>query len=166
MMRLFSGLEKAGTESLSSRFKPLTLLWVIGRMESGLAGVVRWSEFRDTTPGLFERFGSPLPSPDIRYPFWELAHSRIWSVDTGNWSRSGTPGLTWLDGHDPSAGSTEEVTELLRDPATRAAVADRLIRRFFRDFDEFDLREAVGLPVRIPLPLRDIADSPSRGTAR
>jgi hypothetical protein len=149
--QLFSALnrlELPGTEHLTSRYKPLALLWWIGRMAVGKSRLIKWSEFREGMPTIQQRYGRPLPIPDPQYPFWDLRTSGFWEVvgieDHPN--SPYTPKLAILESENPSAGFTTAADVLLRDARVRDRVVRALVDRFFSDVDQATLLADLRLP--------------------
>ncbi|MGK5681658.1 hypothetical protein [Actinoplanes sp. URMC 104] len=165
LARAIDAVEPPGFEHLSSCFKPLTLLWVMARIGAGEPCTVRWSQFRTAMPDILERYGSALPEPDVRYPFWELQTSSVWAVtpaDDHPWAPY-APSVPWLDAVDPVAGFPAEAGALLIDPGLRSSITTRLIARFFPTVDAEALRR--DLAMALPQPHRGVAAAARRRAA-
>ncbi|WP_407951816.1 protein NO VEIN domain-containing protein [Plantactinospora veratri] len=142
-----NALELCGTEHLSSRHKPLTLLWMIGRIADGRRRLVSWREFRERMPSLLKRYGRPLPDPDLRYPFWDLRTSPLWEIVgiEENLSWPYTPSIRTFDSKNPSAGFISAAATLLSSVPVRDRAIKTLTARFFTEDQSDALMKDFGL---------------------
>ncbi|XVV10828.1 protein NO VEIN domain-containing protein [Actinoplanes sp. CA-131856] len=142
-------LERPGMEHLSSRYKPLTLLWALGRFACTGERLIPWPMFRDEVTVVLRRHGQWPDNPDPQYPFWDLTTSPFWEFASSspNPRQPYSPRADWLDRHNPSAGFTADAANLLKDKRILAAAANALLERFFPAEDH----EAILHEVRLRL---------------
>jgi hypothetical protein len=147
LLLVLERLEPRGLEHLSSRYKPLALLWIIGRFMAGRERLATWYEFREEMPPIQERYGRPLDSYEPQYPFWDLRTSGLWEVVglSGHTRDPYSPQVALLDSQNPSAGLTVVVASLLERPGMCEGVLRALTSRFFVEFDQRTLLADVGL---------------------
>ncbi|MFD3749988.1 HNH endonuclease [Streptomyces cyaneofuscatus] len=108
-----------------SRHKPITLLWVIGRLaaEQGRTGdhLVEWQTFREEVGPLLRDFGLPNSRVTPQYPFWHLRSSGLWGVE-GIDTHEGTPTPSQL----AAAGAIGLICSRHLPDVDRAALLERV----------------------------------------
>ncbi|XMN06420.1 hypothetical protein ACK8N7_10475 [Streptomyces griseobrunneus] len=85
MLRALSALKTHVNDRRSSRHKPITLLWAIGRLaaeqERERNRLVGWQTFREEVGPLLRNFGLPDSRVTPEYPFWHLRSSGLCDVE-------------------------------------------------------------------------------------
>ena len=132
-------LERPGMEHLSSRYKPLTLLWALDRLAGTGERLIPWSLFKAEVVKLLHQHGEWPDNPDPQYPFWDLTTSPFWEFESSypNPRAPYSPRVAWLDRHSAAAGFTADAAEVLEDDRVLAVTANALLERFF-PFDAHD----------------------------
>ena len=64
-------------------YKPLMILWAIGRCLSGKPRMTTFERTRAEMGELLTRFGPPQrrPTDTARYPFWRMQYDGVWEID-------------------------------------------------------------------------------------
>ncbi|GGX33534.1 HNH endonuclease [Streptomyces lomondensis] len=137
----------AGHRSL---YKPIVLLWAMGRALRGEPRLLPWPETEEALKTLLERHGTRGERLRPDYPIASLHHDGIWELRdfTGPVTTAhGDAGVKrWFTENQPRGGLAEPVYELFRHSAvTRLAVLDDLLDTFFEDLDPTPLLTDVGL---------------------
>lgn len=146
-MTRLSANQAAGRPAL---YKPITLLWAMGRALRGEPRLLPWSATEQALAELLRRHGARGERPRPDYPVASLCRDRLWTLPD---HPAGVPSAhgdarprRWFAEHQPLGGPAEEVYDLFRrSPVTRLAVLDALLERFFDDLDPAPLLADVGL---------------------
>ena len=133
--------------------KPLTLLWMLGRVRQGKRRLASYAEdARRPLAELLREFGRPRKVLHPENPFWHLR-----SEAEGLWESVGDERLALAPGRSPtsrelethgvSAGLSEPLYDLLRrDPELVREAADRILWAHFPESMHDAIRDQVGLP--------------------
>ncbi|MEU1934380.1 HNH endonuclease signature motif containing protein [Streptomyces coeruleorubidus] len=131
-------------------YKPIALLWAMGRAVRGEPRLLPWPETEEALKDLLRRHGARGERPRPDYPVASLHHDDIWElrdcprpVPTAH----GDARLKrWFVTHQPLGGLAEPVYDRFRHSAvTLLAVLDELLGTFFEDLDPAPLLADVGL---------------------
>lgn len=141
------GIWKQGDQRVPH--KPLLVLYALGRWQAGQKEM----GFRQLEPdltALLREFGPPRKSDHPEQPFWRLQRDGVWTVHapTGLETKKGAdiPRVTELRSHDVRAEFSSEVQAALSaDPSLAAAIAIRILERYFPESLHPDILNAVGL---------------------
>ncbi|MET9868697.1 HNH endonuclease signature motif containing protein [Streptomyces sp. NPDC006386] len=142
-------------------YKPIVLLWAMGRALRGEPRLLPWSETEEALKALLERHGTRGERPRPDYPIASLHHEGLWELRdfTGPVTTAhGDAGVKrWFSAHQPRGGLVEPLHELFRHSAvTRLAVLDDLLDTFFEDLDPAPLLADVGLEDSDPAAPRPV----------
>jgi hypothetical protein len=123
-----------------SLHKPLTLLWMIGRVATGGTRLVAWPEFRHAVGAILAEFGPDHSRNTPEYPFWHLASSpALWEVH-------GVADVPKASADAAFAGLPRPAAELMRDESVRTNVVNVLLESHLSDVIDRDaLLDRVGL---------------------
>ncbi|MFF7966084.1 HNH endonuclease signature motif containing protein [Streptomyces sp. NPDC007903] len=130
-------------------YKPVTLLWAMGRALRGAERLLSWSE---TERELGEALAAAGEPERPHYPVASLSQDRLWSLPGQEDAPTahGHP-RRWFTERQPLGGPTEEVYDLFRDSAVaRLAVQEQLLELYFADRDPAPLLARLGLPYAGP----------------
>ncbi|MEU2270245.1 HNH endonuclease signature motif containing protein [Streptomyces olindensis] len=131
-------------------YKPIVLLWAMGRALRGEARLLPWSDTEEAVKDLLARHGRRGERLRPDYPIASLHHEGVWELRdfTGPVTTAhGDAGVKrWFAENQPRGGLVQPLHELFRDSAvTRLAVLDDLLDTFFEDLDPAPLLADVGL---------------------
>ncbi|MFF5980935.1 HNH endonuclease [Streptomyces olindensis] len=131
-------------------YKPIVLLWAMGRALRGEPRLLPWSETEEAVKALLARHGRKGQRLRPDYPIASLHHEDVWELRdfTGPVTTAhGDSGVKrWFSENQPRGGLVEPLHELFRHSAvTRLAVLDDLLDTFFEDLDPAPLLADVGL---------------------
>ncbi|MBI2378507.1 MAG: hypothetical protein HYV07_31200 [Deltaproteobacteria bacterium] len=131
--------------------KPLLLLMLLARAETGGDGHVRFAELEPKLRELLRDFGPPRKSHHPEYPFWHLQGDGLWVVaDAGAYplkQGGSSPTRTALLTRDAEGFVPAELWRALQKDATlRRDVAATLLDGFWPSTYHASIRKAVGLP--------------------
>ena len=137
VVMMIDELKPAGPKDQPVRHQAILLLWAIGRAGKGEDRLVRWKDARPLLVPHFAALGREGSRATPEYPFVALTTSPIWEIPDADDdippAHQSLP-LRWLNLHNPHGGLARGVYTLLAaDPAARAAVAQRIVDRFFAD---------------------------------
>ncbi|MFH9673612.1 HNH endonuclease [Streptomyces sp. NPDC017405] len=131
-------------------YKPVTLLWAMGRALRGEPRLLAWTETEQALAALLARHGARGERPRPDYPVASLCRDGLWTLPDHPGEVPTAHGdarlKRWFAEHRPRGGPTEAVYDLLRhSPVTRLAVLDELLGTFFDGLDPAPLLADVGL---------------------
>ncbi|MEU6239784.1 HNH endonuclease signature motif containing protein [Streptomyces sp. NPDC047024] len=131
-------------------YKPITLLWAMGRARRGEARLVGWAETEEALAGLLRRHGRQGQRDRPDYPVASLCRDGLWTLPEHAGDVPSAHGDTrvrrWFVERQPMGGLTQEVYDLFRDSEiTRFAVRDQLVSTYFDGLDPAPLLAEVGL---------------------
>ncbi|MEW2253597.1 HNH endonuclease signature motif containing protein [Streptomyces sp. NPDC006975] len=131
-------------------YKPITLLWAMGRARRGEPRLLPWTRTEEALAELLRRHGMRGERPRPDYPVASLCRDRLWTLPDhpdGVPSAHGDATVRrWFAEHQPRGGLADPVYDVLRHSAvTRLAVIDALLDTFFDDLDAAPLLADVGL---------------------
>lgn len=131
-------------------YKPVVLLWAMGRALRGEPRLLPWPATEDALKTLLRKHGMRGERERPDYPIASLHRDRLWEL-----SGTGEPVPTahgdarvkrWFVDHQPLGGLAGPAYEVLRTSAvTRLAVLDELLDTFFEDLDPGPLLADTGL---------------------
>lgn len=134
-------------------YKPLLLLYALGRYARGAERLLQYSAIDRDLLALFREFGPPRTSYNPVYPFWYLRSDGVWEVPGSEPARvregkSGEPTKTWLRENQIGGGLLPDLYEAFRsDPGLLQDVATDLLDAHFPESLHAEILEAVGLGV-------------------
>jgi putative restriction endonuclease len=143
------GVWESGDER--APYKPLLLLYILGRYLSGGERLVEFQDLDAELLQLFKEFGPPRKSYHTVYPFWYLQTNEIWQVvGADNYQarkgKAGEPTKKWLRENRISGGLRSDVFRLVTtDRAFLQEIVNDLLQGHFRDTVHDALLAAVGL---------------------
>ncbi|PTH86701.1 hypothetical protein C9J60_21015 [Streptomyces sp. A244] len=132
-----------------SLYKPIALLWAMGRAHRGEARLLPWTETEAALKLLLQRHGrGERLRPD--YPIASLHRDGVWELrdctDPVTTAHGDAGVKRWFTTNQPLGGLAEPVYDLFRHSGvTRLAVLDELVGTFFEDLDAAPLLTEVGL---------------------
>lgn len=131
-------------------YKPITLLWAMGRAVREEPRLLAWPATEEAVGGLLERHGMRGERVRPDYPVASLFHDGIWELrdyaEPVTTAHGDSQVRKWFAAHQPSGGLAEPLYDLLRHSAvTRLAVLDELLGTFFDGLDAGPLLADVGL---------------------
>ncbi|GGP48408.1 HNH endonuclease [Streptomyces calvus] len=143
-------------------YKPITLLWAMGRALRGEPRLLPWSATEEALASLLRQHGQRGERPRPDYPVASLHREGFWELrdcaDTAPTAHGDAELRRWFTDRQPLGGLAEPVYDLLGHSAvTRLAVLDELLNTYFDDLDPAPLLAAVGLDDA------ETADLPERG---
>ncbi|MFE9458209.1 HNH endonuclease [Streptomyces californicus] len=144
LLRALASLKTHTREQRSSRHKPITLLWAIGRLAAGRERMVEWPRFRQEVAPLLRDFGLADSRVTPEYPFWHLRSSGLWDV-AGIEDRKETPTPSRLAEEGASAGFSQDAAKVLRRSLARAEAIGLICSTYLSELDREALLERVGL---------------------
>ncbi|MFD8149773.1 HNH endonuclease [Streptomyces sp. NPDC059720] len=131
-------------------YKPIVLLWAMGRALRGEPRLLPWPETEDALKTLLREHGLRGERERPDYPVASLHHDGLWEL-----RGAGEPVPTahgdarlkrWFAEHQPLGGLAGPAHEVLRTSTlTRLAVLDALLGTFFEDLDPGPLLADTGL---------------------
>ncbi|MFF6915348.1 HNH endonuclease [Streptomyces sp. NPDC012466] len=138
-----------------SLYKPIALLWAVGRAHRGEPRLLLWPETEEALELLLRRHGLRGERPRPDYPIASLRHDGIWELrnytDPVTTAHGDAGVKRWFTENQPLGGLAEPVYDLLRhSTVTRLAVVDELVGTFFEDLDATPLLIDVGLGEKDP----------------
>lgn len=108
-------------------YKPLLLLYVLGRYANGSRRLIEFERLDEDLRKLFTEFGPPQSKYDSVAPFWDLLDAGVWEVPGSEKSKvkaGSRPTKAWLSKHELAGGLVPELfgavagdPDLLRDVA-------------------------------------------------
>ncbi|SFG89871.1 HNH endonuclease signature motif containing protein [Streptomyces mirabilis] len=131
-------------------YKPIALLWAMGRALRGEPRLLPWSETEEALKALLQRHGMRGERLRPDYPVASLYHDGLWTLhayaDAVTTAHGDAEVLRWFGTNQPLGGLAEPVYDLFRHSAvTSLAVIDELLGTFFEDLDPAPLLADVGL---------------------
>lgn len=132
-------------------YKPLLLLFALGRYARGEARLLAFTDIERDVVRIFREFGPPRTAYSVVYPFWYLRTDGVWEVPGSEAARvregkAGEPTKTWLRENQVAGGLTEELFDAVqRDPVLLRQVAQDLLEAHFPESLHGEILEAVGL---------------------
>ncbi len=116
-------------------YKPLLVLWTIGRCLRGEPRLTPYERTDRALARLIGRFGPHGRSTSTHYPFWRMTEDRVWELDRPGLVRttkSGDPFKEDLRNHKIRGGLTEaDYTAFRRNPDLAHRIADSLVAEHF-----------------------------------
>ncbi|MGI5435967.1 hypothetical protein ACQEV4_00210 [Streptomyces shenzhenensis] len=131
-------------------YKPITLLWAMGRALRGEPRLLPWSVAEEALSDLLARHGMREEKQRPDYPIASLHREGLWTLHdyAGDVPTAHGDGKVrrWFAENQPRGGLPEPVYDLFRHSAlTRLAVIDELLGTFFDGLDPAPLLAEVGL---------------------
>ncbi|MEU1006440.1 HNH endonuclease signature motif containing protein [Streptomyces tibetensis] len=131
-------------------YKPIALLWAMGRALRGEPRLLPWTETEAALKLLLQRHGLRGERPRPDYPIASLHRDGIWELreytDPVTTAHGDARVKRWFATNQPLGGLAEPVYDLFRhSTVTRLAVLDQLVGTFFEDLDAAPLLTEVGL---------------------
>ncbi|MET9577564.1 HNH endonuclease signature motif containing protein [Streptomyces massasporeus] len=131
-------------------YKPIALLWAMGRAHRGEPRLLPWTETEAALKLLLQRHGLRGERPRPDYPIASLHHDGVWELrdftDPVTTAHGDARVKRWFDTNQPRGGLAEPVHDLFRhSTVTRLAVLDELVGTFFEGLDPTPLLTEVGL---------------------
>ncbi|MYX98465.1 hypothetical protein GT045_27585 [Streptomyces sp. SID486] len=131
-------------------YKPITLLWAMGRALRGEPRLLDWTRTEQELATLLRRHGAHGERPRPDYPVASLCRDGMWTLPDHAGevpTAHGDAGLRrWFAEHRPRGGPARPVHDLFRhSPVTRLAVLDGVLGTFFDGTDPAPLLADVGL---------------------
>ncbi|WP_430382942.1 HNH endonuclease [Streptomyces sp. P10-4] len=131
-------------------YKPITLLWAMGRALRGEPRLTPWTETEQALTGLLRRHGAHGERPRPDYPVASLCRDGIWVLPEHSGEVPTAHGdarlRRWFAERQPLGGLVEPVHDLFhRSAVTRLAVLDAVLGTFFDGLDPAPLLADVGL---------------------
>lgn len=139
-------------DGVRAPYKPLLLLYALGRYALGSSRLIGYAEMDAELGRLFREFGPPREKYSTVYPFWYLRNDGVWEVPGGEAARvregkSSEPTKTWLRENRIAGGLTQDLFDALKsDPTLLRGVAQDLLDAHFPRTLHADILQAVGLP--------------------
>ncbi|MGW4302967.1 HNH endonuclease [Streptomyces sp. NPDC004646] len=136
-------------------YKPITLLWAMGRARRGEARLLGWAETEETVGGLLRRYGLRGERERPDYPVASLCRDGLWTLPehAGQVPRAhgDSEVRRWFVERQPVGGPAQEVYDLFRDSeAARLAVQEQLVSTYFEGLDPAPFLAEVGLGEDVP----------------
>ncbi|MGW5046009.1 HNH endonuclease [Streptomyces griseoluteus] len=132
-----------------SLYKPVTLLWAMGRARRGAERLLSWAGTERELSEALAAAGAPARP---HYPVASLRQDGLWSLPGQEDAPTahGDP-RPWFAERQPLGGPTEEVYDLFRDSAVaRLAVQEQVLELYFAERDPAPLLARLGLPYAGP----------------
>ncbi|MFI8190477.1 HNH endonuclease signature motif containing protein [Streptomyces sp. NPDC085946] len=130
-------------------YKPIVLLWAMGRALRGEPRLLPWAATEEALADLLRRHGMRGERPRPDYPVASLHRDGIWALhgcpDPVPTAHGDAALRRWFAAHQPLGGPAEPVYALFGDPVTRLAVLDELLGTFFEGLDAAPLLRDTGL---------------------
>lgn len=148
---LFSDLgvwQRAGERA---PYKPLLLLYTLGRYASGYTRLITFEDLDKDLLPLFRTFGPPRSKYSTVYPFWYLQNDGVWELDGAEGlmvreGKSGEPTKSSLLAAGTSGGLTPSIfSDISSDPRLLWDIAGDLLEAHFPESLHEEILEAVGL---------------------
>ncbi|MFB7932850.1 HNH endonuclease [Streptomyces sp. NPDC056039] len=150
-------------------YKPIALLWAMGRALRDEPRLLPWSETEEALKDLLLRHATNGERPRPDYPIASLHHDGVWELGDCPHPVPTAHGdarlKRWFATHEPLGGLAEPAHDLFRHSAvTRLAVLDELLATFFPDLDPAPLLADVGLDDVESVESAEPATPPGRTT--
>ena len=151
MLERFQRLRVWSNDGRRAPYKPLMILWAIGRCLSGESRMTTFKRTRDDVGELVARFGPHRQRPaDItHYPFWRMQYDGVWEIDRPQLvsvTSSNNAHVSDLLRHGISGGLTESDYHAFQsDPQLAWQVALNLLDAHFPETVHAYILDAVGI---------------------
>ncbi|MFE7973556.1 HNH endonuclease [Streptomyces shenzhenensis] len=150
LIDLVTSVKASRSSGAPALYKPITLLWAMGRALRGEPRLLPWSATEEALADLLARHGVRGEKQRPDYPIASLHREGLWTLHdyAGDATTAHGDGKVrrWFAENQPRGGLPEPVYDLFRHSAlTRLAVIDELLGTFFDDLDPAPLLADVGL---------------------
>lgn len=150
VVQAFEGLRVWTQGSRSAVYKPLLVLFALGRLARGEAPRMEFAAIEKEFGELLQDFGPPDAKGSRHYPFWHLRSDRVWELSGPKEllarPAGATPTIGELRELHVSGSFTAAVQAALRaDPSLVAEIARRVMDAHFPETLREDVLDAVGI---------------------